>query len=434
MSLPNNTLQQVVTYQESELAYLQNYGCFVHESNTKFKDFDKIEMNLGSSVSFDKPPRYVTFNTLVATFQPSTQLVETLTVNQSVNTSYAFSSQQFIFNVHDYMNNFGKSAVEEIATVVEANVALNSISGVVNNDSTSPSFGLKNFNSGPYRAFGDGSTSINSFGQLAQILANYRNFGAPKGMLKVFLPDTIVPQIVNTGLNQFVMNRNDDMANSWEIGSFGNAEFFQSNLLPIQYAGTLGNDGTTLTLVSTNDPTGANVTQLTFSGAGTDANAVKYGDIATFLDGVSGQPNLRFLTWVGHQTSSQQVQFRVVADAASSGGNVTVDIFPALCWQSGNANQNINYALTAGMQVEFLPDHKVGLVVGGNALFLGMPKLPDQPPFPTSNKSDPDTGVSMRLYYGTIFGQNQQGFVTDCIWGSTLVPEYSLRIAFPINQ
>jgi len=434
MALPNNTLQQVQTYQMSNLAYLSNYGCFVSTANTKFKDFEKLEANLGSSVTFDKPPRYVTTNTLVAQWQPSTQLVETLTVNQAMTVSYAFSTQQFVFNVHDYMEKFGKSAVEEFASVVEQNVALNSISGVVDNDPVSNTYGLKNSRSGPFRFYGNGTTAINSFGQLAQINANFRNFGAPKGPLKVYLPDTIAPQIVNSGLQQFTMTRNNEMANSWEVGNFNKSEYYVSNLLPIQYAGTIGNDNTTLTLVSTNDPTGANVTQLTFSGAGTDADAIKYGDMAQFQDSVSGQSNIRFLTWIGHATSRQPVQFRATADAASSGGNVTVNIYPALCWQAGNANQNLSHALAAGMQVKFLPDHAAGLVIAGDALFIGMPALPDQSPFETSNKYDEEMGISIRLTYGTIFGQNQQGFINDGIWGSFLVPEYSMRIAFPLTQ
>ncbi len=210
--------------------------------------------------------------------------------------------------------------------------------------------------------------------------------------------------------------------------------FYESNLLPIQTAGTLGNDGTTLTLVSTNDTTGANVTELTFSGAGADSDAIKAGDIGTFLDSVSGQPNIRLRTEIGHEISRQSVQFRANTDASSSGGSVTVSISPALCWQSGNPNQNISHALAAGMQVEFLPSHSAGLIVSGNALFLAMPSLPNQIPFPTANKADPDTGVSLRLTYGSILGQNAQGFINDGIWGSHLDSKYCMRIAFPITQ
>jgi len=53
-------------------------------------------------------------------------------------------------------------------------------------------------------------------------------------------------------------------------------------------------------------------------------------------------------------------------------------------------------------------------------------------PFPTGNEVDPDTGVSMRMYYGSLFGQNQRGMIHDCIWGKKLVPEYSMGVIYPL--
>lgn len=47
MAVPNNILQQVQTYQMSNLAYLQNLNCFVSTANTKFKNFEKLTANLG---------------------------------------------------------------------------------------------------------------------------------------------------------------------------------------------------------------------------------------------------------------------------------------------------------------------------------------------------------------------------------------------------
>lgn len=436
MPLPNNILTQVQTYQDGGLAYLQNFGCFVHTSNTKFDNFQNFTGQLGATVTFDKPLRNTTVNSLIAQFQPTVQRVQTLTVNQQISASVDFSAQQFIFNVKDYMMKIGKGCVEEIASRVEANVALNAVSGVIDNNTDSSTFGLPDPNSGPFRFFGDGVTAINSFGQLATMLAAYRNFGAPKGDLRVYLSDIAVPSIVNTGLNQFVMDRNDDMSQSWMVGNWSGVDFYQSNLLPIHTSGNVGNNATTLTLVSTNDPTGANITQLTFSGAGlSDPNAIFYSDMGQFQDSVSGQPNMRFLTFTGHIPCSQPVQFRATAAAGSDpSGNVTVNIYPALCSQAGNKDQNLNNALVAGMQVKFLPSHHSGLIVGANALFLAMPALPEEVPYPTANKYDEETGVSMRMYYGSLFGQNQRGMIHDGIWGTTLVPEYSMRIAFPLSQ
>ena len=439
----NNILQQVQTYQRSELGLLQNLCCFVSTSNTKFKDFEKIEANLGSTVTFDLPPRATTTNGLVASWQSAVQRVQALTCDQAANSSFTVTAQQRIFNLEkgedQYIEVFGKSFMTELANRIEANLAKNSDSSVpvmtVNADGQSVPTGALHTESGPYRFFGDGLTQLTSYNQLAQMIMLFKNYGAVSNGIKVYLPDTVIPPIVGTGLNQFAPRRNDEIAMSWEVGEFGTppVKYYQSNLLPEHLAGTLGNDGTVLTLVSTNDPTGQNVTQLTFSGAGTDSQAVKSGDLLQFIDGVSGQPNLRYLTFIGHNPSANHVQVRAISDVASSGGNVTVTITPALNW-AGGANQNLNHALAAGMQAKFLPDHKCGLIVGGDAFYIAMPKLPDQDPFPTANEYDPETGVSIRLTWGSIFGQNQKGLIHDATWGSVVVPEYSMRVIIPMSQ
>lgn len=412
MAVPNNILQQVQTYQLSNLAYLQNLNCFVATANTKFKNFEKLTANLGDTVTFDLPPRFTTAASLVATFQSADQRVENLTVDKAINVSYAFTAQQFIFNVEDYMNQFGKSAVMEMSAEIEADIATVCVEA-------------------PYRFYGDGVTPINSYGQLAAALAMFRNYGAAKDNTKFYLSDIAQSAIVNTGLNQFALDRNNRDANSWDVGDFDRAAFYVSNLLPVHTAGTIGEDGTVLTVVSVVKDANDAVIQIVFSGAGTDPDAIKEFDKGQFNDGVSGQPNLRYLTFIGHKVSSNPVQFRVTADAASSGGNVTVDVYPPLKASAGNT-RNLNFAIVAGMQVTFLPSRRSGVITAGNPLFLGMPMLPEEVPFPTGNEVDPDTGVSLRMYYGSLFGQNQRGMIHDAIWGKKLVPEYSMEVVFPL--
>jgi|SRR5580658_33646 hypothetical protein len=438
MAAVTNILTQVQTYQRAGLAFLLNQSPFIATSNTKFKDFERITANLGSSVSFDKPPRYTDSDSLVITFQPSVQRVQVLTVDQQGSVGYEFSAQERIFNVdkdtESYMREFGRAAVYQLGSKVEKNVALNAISGVISQNT-----GLPNITSGPFRFFGDGTTAINSYGQLAQMIANFKDFGAPSHDMKVYLPLTAVPAIVNSGLSQFTVNRGNEEAASWEIGEFGTppVKYFQSNLLPIQFAGTVGNAGTTLTVVSTNDPTGQNISQITFSGATiNDANAIFYGDMFQFQDGVSGEPNLRFLTFIGNHVSQQPVQFRATAAAGANGsGDVTVNIYPTLqVGQPNNDNIGINTNIVAGMQVKVAPSHAAGVVIAGDAMFLGMPRLPDQSPFYTANEYDDETAVSMRMTYGALVFQNQQGMAHDVIWGSTWVPEYTMRILFPLSN
>ncbi len=416
MSQPSNFLVQVQTYQMAQLAFLLNYGCFIHTANKKFKDFNKLTANLGDTVTFDLPPRYVTQASLVATFQSSEQRVQTLVCNNPVNTSYAFTTQQFIFNVEDYMKRFGRAAVAEIATNIEAGVA-------------------RLAETQPYRFYGDGVTQISSAGQLATMLALYRTYGfAHNENVKVYLSDLAVPQIVNNMQNQFTIDRNNENAMSWMVGDWMGVDYYQSNLLPVHIAGSVGQNAQTLTVVSTNDPTGNNITQITCSGANvSDPGAVVQYDSAQFNDGVSGQPNMRYLTFVGHKPSGAPVQVQITANAGSDGsGNVILNISPALCYVSGNPFQNISFNVVAGMQLSILPSHRCGLVFGGDAMFLAMPQLNDQPPYPTAVSVDEESGVSTRLTYGTVFTQNQQGFVHDALWGATLPAEYSLKLAFPL--
>ena len=413
--MANNILQTVTTYNDSGLALLLNSYAFITKSNMKFKDFDRLDKNLGDSVEFDLPPRFTTTNSLVVTFQSAEQRVQTLTVDKQVSTAYEFTAQQFIFNVRDYMEKFGKSAIAEIGTQVETSVAALAESNT-------------------FRFFGDGVTPIATYLQLASALAFFRNFGAAKDNTCGFLSDLTYPAIINSGLNQFTLDRGNREANSWEIGNFSNSDWYQSNLLTTHTSGTEGINGQVLTVVSTTKNADDGVVTITFSGtvAPNDADSIKQFDKVQFSDGVAGQPNLRFLTFIGHTQSESPVQFKATADATSTAGSeVTIQLSPALKATSGK-NQNINNEIVAGMQVTVLPSHRCGLIMSGNPLYLAMPRLPEEVPFPTAVSQDPDTGASIRQYYGSLFGQNQRGMVHDIIHGETLVDEYAMMVALTL--
>lgn len=415
MALPvNNLLRAVQTYTKSGLGMLYNSVVYFKNANMKYKNFQNEPANLGDTVTFDKPPRALVNDSLVATFQGAEQRIQSLTVNRAKNVSYMFNNQQMLFNINpnDYMPVFIKSGVATLANVIEKDIGLNSVNHT-------------------YRFYGNTTTGVNSYTELARALARFRDYGANPENTKGFLPLISVPNIIGTGLNQFVPGRNEEAANSWELGSFGDCEFFASNLLPKHNAGTLGNDGTVLTVTSIS-PDG---TQITFSGAGTDNSAFKEGDLIEFQD-VTPAYTVRFLTWIngGDQSmvSSNPVQLRVTADAASSGGNVTVSVYPALISDPANVNCNIDKPIVAGMQAIALGDHRAGMLMSGDPLYIAMPTLPDESPFVTGTETDPETGISLRMYYGSVFGQNQRGTVIDQIWGSTLADENAMRLIFPV--
>jgi hypothetical protein len=440
MSLPSNILQTVTTYQTDSLAFMQNFCCLASLANGKFQNFQDKVANLGDTVNIEIPPLASSARGLVASFQNSQQLLQPLVCDQAANASRAFTTQQFKFNVDEYMDRFGRADITALGSDIEINLGLNAISRVpvmtINDQGQSVPTGALHTESGPYRFYGDGSTPINSYQQLQQAVTNFLDLGGVMSGLKMVLPNSVVPPIIGSGLNQFVPNRNNETAMSWELGEFGSpsVKYYVSNLLPTHTAGTLGEEGTELTVVSTNDPTGANVTQITCSGAGTDSNAIKSGDLGYFVDGVDGFSNMRFTTYYGKNVTSQQVQFRVTADAVSSAGSVT---FTLTCGTSGlvsasGSNKNINQTIQAGMKIKFLPSHRVGLLISDNAFFLAMPMLDTVVPYPTVSKNDKDTGLSLRMYYGDLFGQNQRGLINDAIWGSTLICRNAMRMIFPL--
>ena len=417
MPLPSNSLQNVQTWQMSGLAFLQNLCCFVSTSNTKFKDFQNFEAQLGDTVGFELPPRYSTTSSLVASFEGSEQRIKTLTLDQQRSTSYAFNSQQLVLNVEDYMERFGKAAIRELGANIEANVAEVCVTE-------------------PYRFYGNGVTPINSYNQLAAALAQFREFGAAPGMCKGYLSNLAIPGIIGNGLNQFAPSRNDKDAMSWEVGNFDMCEWYRSNLLPVHTAGTAGVSALTLTVNSTPTPdVDGNVSSIIFavSGApGVDASMILKHDKLQFDDGSAGG-NVRFMSFVGHNQTGLPVQMRATATAASTGGSLVTVVFePPLNAQANNKNQNINTPIVATMTASVLPSHRAGLITSGNPLYLAMPRLPDQSPFVTGNAIDSDTGVSVRQTYGTLFGQNQQGFVHDCLFGKTLVADYAMSVIFPL--
>jgi hypothetical protein len=262
-------------------------------------------------------------------------------------------------------------------------------------------------------------------------------------MKRAVIPVDLVPPIVGSGLNQFAPERNNDIAKAWQLGSFAGLDvtWGVSNLLPIHISGFVANaaaPNNILTVVSTNDPTGQNVTQITFTEptGSTAANAVLAGDLFQFNDGVSGQPNQRFLTFIGHETTRLPVQFRAIANANSVAGTVVVNVQTinnsiGLVWAQ-NQNQNINNTIVAGMTATPVPSHQAGWMDAGNSFYLAMPRLPNQSPFETVYFKDEKSHASLRHYWGVQFGKDNRSYVRDCTWGSTLISEDSMRLIFPL--
>jgi hypothetical protein len=441
MATSANILQAVQTYQKSSLGRLQNMYCFLARANKKFKDFNNFEGNLGSTILFDKPTRaYAYPGLVVSTFDTVEQRTESLQVGgydsagavladgsydkygnlNAANTNLALSAQQLIFNIdnNDYRKQLEDSCMAELGANIEISTAANIVPGTYRFYT-------------PGLAIDNTPLPITSYQQMASALTKFRNYGAVTTDTEVFMSDLSQSDIVGSGLSQFVPKRNEASANSWEVGNYSRAEFFTSNLLPVHVSGSVGNNQDILTVTSVTTDADGGISAITCSGASTDT--VLIGDVAQFSDGVSGQANVRYLTFTGHAPSANPVQFQITANATGVAGNITLSIYPKL-YSAAGKNKNVSRAITAGMQILVQPTHRAGLICSGKPLYLAMPRLPDQEPFPTANSADPDTGASIRMTKGAAFGQNIYGFIYDQIWGVKLVSEYAMRIIYPLSQ
>lgn len=431
----DNTLQLVTVYHDAGLQSLRVSSPGISTTNKNMLNFQNFPASLGTSINYQKPYRGNAVNNLVWQPQGTQQLFETLVVDQQISYSVDFNLSQMQYNVDQFMRQIGRGAVATIATKVETNILLNAISAVVNNDNYNPNNGLigkKNTRSGPYRFFGDGVTPINSYQQLADMLARFKAFGYAMGNLKGFLYDLAVPAIIQSGLSQFVIQRNEKNYQSWMVMDWQGVNWYQSSLLPIQRAGTCGNEHLTLTVVSVDDPTGNYVTQITFSGAPVNqTKAVASGDLGAFN-------SLYFNTYYGNENTALLAQIMSTSDVDSDGsGNVVVNIKPGLTWQNSPSNQSaigVDKPIVPGMTFEFIGDHKAGFLVSGEAFYLGMPKMMAMPPYSYENQTDDVNPISFRMTAGSVLGQNQYLTGWDAIWGSFMDPDYCMRICFPINQ
>lgn len=420
MALPQNILQNVVTYQEANLALLQTLNCFISTANKKFINFETLTAQLGSVVSFRKPVRFTSKSSLVASAQPIEQLVQNLAVDQQESVFYEYTSEQLIFNLDDYINGYGRNATAQLGAKIEANVALNC-------------------KTAPYRFFGNGTKEINTYSQLMQAIAMHRNFGSVQGRLKMYLQDTAVPAIINSGLSQYAINRNNEIAEDWKVGRTNMCDFYESSKLPYHEAGYVGQQGYTLTIsaVGTADPISGAISQITCTSSGAidgQPLAIKQYDRLQFIDGVAGKPNMRFLQWIGQIDSSSPVQLQCTATAPGTAGEEVVINFNPPLQANPVASQNVRYLPQVGMQLWVANSHYSGMLICDDALFLAMPKLPELPPYTTLNGVDKATGATFRQYFGSVgMGTNLIGWVHDSIWGSTAVPENAMAILFPAN-
>lgn len=410
--MSTNYFQQVATMQDIMLATLQNENCILNLCNKKFKDFpNTIVNNLGATVSIYQPVRVTGIESLTIATQGVNQFVQNLSITNPLSSSVEFTIAQMIENVDPFhfMEKVGNSMIAYMGSQIEQKVALDFIKY-------------------PYRFYD--MTSNNTATGLAKALSVFRNYGSASQQAVAIIPDTSVPDVVNSMANQFTLRRNDDAVMSWQLGSFSMCDFNQSNQLQVHFSGDEGNEGVELTVVSTTKDTAGNITAITFSGCSSASNADSVKQYDRFY---CTTPGVKMLQYQGYNISANDVQFVASADAAStSGSQVTVELeTPLYPGFSTTQSVAINTDIVAGMTFKALPDFKAGVIYSGNPHMLAMPQMGDMSPWATAYKADPETGASIQLSWGSQFQTGSTDLAARCLYGSTLFPQYAMTLIYP---
>jgi hypothetical protein len=443
---PTNVLQNVATYQKYDLAYMRNTAYIMKHGNHMADNIANLTGNLGTTVNYMVAPMSTVARSLSAPPTGIAQRTQSLTVDQQFQRSLALSDIQFLFNFDRgaYEKVQGEADAISIATGVELSAMQNAISQMPSYDAQGNVTGLHT-EQGPYRFFGDGSTDISSVTKMAQMAYDFKEIGFAPKKFHALLPTNAVSQLLSTQFSQFTINRNNDASTDWELGGLNGIvglEFFASNQMPQHLAGQVGQataPANVVTVVSTNDPTGENVTLITVTvdaSLSNTADAFKIGDMGQFVQGVAGKTDIRQVTRYGKKVTHLPAQMVIMSDADTVGTSTTITIRTTsdlgFCWQSGNPNQNISAPIVAGTKIQFMPSHDVGLVHSGDQFYCATPKLPETRPYDNAVYSDSETMLALRWYAGFDIQYKTHQITKDMIAALGLLPDNCMRLMFPL--
>jgi hypothetical protein len=421
----DNFFFQVKRLQKAMNGAWQFYGPLCKNSNKMYDNFQKKEGQIGMTLQLKSPSQYIGQRSITfTTFGAQIDQTFPLTVDKEIGVSLGYTLQEQIYDMgaDGFMEELGEGAASSYGGIAEDNIA-----------AAIPAY--------TYRGYGDGVTPINSYGMLADMVEKFIDLGLPRNKVKAMLLNTIFPQIVDTGNNQFVPNRNEKNSMEYEVGSFSRCEFFKAQILPEHTAGDVGltkSQVVKIKSLTTTMVNGVASTVLVLEGySNSVTDAIKENDLLT----IGYNQGYRFLNRATHVACSQKFQVRAAADADSNGsGEITVVVDPGIIWDTTNPLSNINKAIdstaiTAGVYVTVAYSHKCGVITCNDTIYAPMPTLGDADPYKTAAGYDKTTGASSRIYGGQLgVGQPSKGWIMDGLQGIAFEKNCNMRILIPVTQ
>lgn len=449
--MATNILQKIEAYATDEAFPLLQLSLDILDLvDTKYEDWKSAQKvnTRGDSVALQLPSRFVSDDTLAigspdAAGQNYNERRTALAVNKASHQFFSLKNEDlatYDFEGDGSLSVNTEGVIAEIATQVNSDVT-----EVIANAG--------------YRTLGKGifdstltelpETTNLSYQQTVNNVRQFYNFGGNTAA-HIVLPSIAVSEIAGTGLQQFVPDRNDDISRDWSLGTLQGVnkkvQFYSSDLLPTHDAGTAAdvsntgydikaiNNTETYMLPGTNTSVDASKLTLTVP----TGLEIVVNDMLQ-IENPTGQPDIRFLQFIGHKQSYSRPQARVVVGGTSAANTVEITVIPRLQRTTPatviDPNDNLTRAIKTTPAADrdlaiFAKSHIRGFALLKNYAKFASPRLPATTPYPSKTVNAQNGGVSMRVYHGYIPQAGVVGMDHAIIYGSLGVPEGIAVIPF----
>lgn len=364
MSFSGNTFSTTQYILDETFVRFINYLNYAKVANRNLEgDFKGLKYATGQTINYRLEERYLGGFGATATSEARVQVVRPLTIDTQFHTMVEFTGFELTFDRardQPYLDMMLNPRAKRLANMVEQFIA------------------QTNFQTAVYQSYGTPGVAID-FNTVLQTDAYMTQLGIPEDGNRYWAnPPAVSATLTNDLYTVFNMTVNRGALLDGFIGHLSGFDFFKTNFLVRQIAGTPGATGGTpptgyvaAGTVANGPITGGNVIRL--SGLASTLNQVLFnvGDVIT-LDAAAGVFMVNPLTY---QPLSQTAQFvvtaQVVADGTATAYNVPVN--PTIV--VSGARQNISAAIPNGAQAYLATSHNVSQAFHNQAVVFAAPPI-----------------------------------------------------------
>lgn len=341
-----------------------NYLNFAKVANRNLEgDFKSLKYATGQTINYRLEERYLGGEGATASSEARVQVIRPLTINKQFHTMVEFTGFELTFDRardQPYLDMMLNPRAKTLANKVEKFIASDNLQKKV------------------YQYVGTPGVAV-SFATVTQADAYMTALGIPEDGNRYFANDPFVSAGLSVALqNVFNMTVNRGALLDGFIGHLSGFDFFKTNFLNRQVAGTPGATGGTPPTgfvaagVVTNGPiTGGNTIAVSGLSASVGQVLFREGDLLT-IDSSSAVYMVNPLTY--EPMYNITAQFVVTADVVADGtGLANIPVNPTIV--VSGARQNISQAIPNGAQLYLATSHNVSVAYHNQAVVFAAPPI-----------------------------------------------------------